>query len=506
MKKSIFIVSAAALVVLAACNKEISLQVAPEGFSLDATVEQQVDPNATKTALDGASVVWAADDAIKVFDEDGKAVKLTADAAGTSAHFSQAGDTPAGFNEGGALYAIYPYADGTTASGSTITFTLPATQTYVANSFDPACNVSVGQVAANAVTFKNTCGLLKLQLKGVMKVGKIELTSKTASQYLSGTFTVDATAAEPAAVYSTGGSTTLTLDCDDEGGVQLNGSTATVFYFVVPATVFGSGFTAKVYDVTDYLDTDYQVDVYTTSNNSIVRSRVRAMPTCGVSLTPTANALPEGYKPAEYLTVETIGGYIDIDVIPTINTDYEAKLSYASVASGAGHVMFGVRSETSAWMVTNYRLPSGSLIDGAAAANGYSRLGAIDNTGTVSIPFVAGKDHIVSCDNDGYVYLDGVKVYATPVTRTAPPSAPLYVFAGNHTYMTPYSSDFCYPGDKLYYLKLSESGVLTHNWVPCKYGDSIGLYDMINAVFKGATGTGSLTCGNLIDADPIFYR
>ena len=294
MKKT-FMFIAAALVVMAACNKQEASQPS-KVLSLSAAVEQHID--VTKTALDGTHVVWNPGDAIKVFDNTGKAAKLSTTADGTTtADFTEDSHEDGFSKENTPLYAIYPYAAGTTASGSTITFSMPATQTYVAGSFDPACNVMVGEVSGTNVSFKNVFGLLKLQLKGVYKVSRIELRGKN-NEKLNGTFTVDASLAEPAVSTVTTGKVaekTITLNCGE--GVQLSPSTATSFYFVVPVGAFGTlgnGFDAKVYDVNG--DAFYATLSTTASGNVINRSKVRAMPVCNASFLPDRFLDVEGVK------------------------------------------------------------------------------------------------------------------------------------------------------------------------------------------------------------------
>ena len=113
-------------------QKEEVSTVAGGDIRLSAEFEAQGDPM-TKTYLDGSAVKWSENDAIKVYDGAGLAATLTATAGGsTSASFT--GEAPAGF--GTPTCAIYPASAATGIDGTTISFTLPATQNYVANSFD----------------------------------------------------------------------------------------------------------------------------------------------------------------------------------------------------------------------------------------------------------------------------------------------------------------------------------------------------------------------------------
>ena len=313
MKKTILF-SAAALMVVAACSKQEASQPESKVISLKASVEQQADPDATKTSLGaGNTVLWTTGDAIKVYDDSAtpKSVNLTADAGGaTSAHFIQDGEIPVGY--GAAKYAIYPAdaATGATSAG-VITFTLPATQTYVADSFDPDCNVMVGEVNAGNVSFLNTCGVLKLQLTGILKVGKIVLTSKNVSDYLYGTFTADATSATPAATRTSGGGNSITLDCSANGGVQLDRTTATNFYFVVPNGCLASGFEAEVFDIYDSYA--YSTTIETSNATVVNRARIRVMPEKKVSLINGKTIGGQTYTEVDYLA--SSGKWIDTGVV-----------------------------------------------------------------------------------------------------------------------------------------------------------------------------------------------
>ena len=129
---------AAALVMLAACQKE---EVAKSNVALTATLEQQTDNGATKTALgESNTVVWSEGDKIKVHGSTGvEELTLTSGAGTTTGSFG----TPTVENPD---YAIYPSSAYTSIDGSTFTFTLPATQTYAAGSFGNGANVTVARI------------------------------------------------------------------------------------------------------------------------------------------------------------------------------------------------------------------------------------------------------------------------------------------------------------------------------------------------------------------------
>ena len=334
MKRTISVICAAALVMFAACQKE---ENAAQKVSLTASLEQQVDPSETKTALGPSNtVVWSEGDAIKVHTDAGlEKLTLVSGAGTTSASFgSTTGENPD--------YAIYPSSVNPSISGSTFTFTLPATQIYAENSFANGANVAVAKIDGGNMRFKNVCGVLKLQLKGSMKVKKIELTGKS-SENLWGTFTVDANNVSNGATYVSDGGTTVTLDCSHnnetsenagDGGVQLEFETATIFNIVVPVDAFAHGFETTVYDVNGDA---YNTSVETTSDNTIERSTITKMPSKAVTL------LPSDYTELSYIQTDG-AAYIDTDLMLTGSEKWEmrfASLNGPLTASFAGSLNGG---------------------------------------------------------------------------------------------------------------------------------------------------------------------
>lgn len=322
MKRTISVICAAALVMFAACQKEGTTL---SKVALTATLEQQVDNGATKTALNSTNnVIWSLGDQIKVHTTDGlETLTLTEGQGTTAGKFSPTtGDNPD--------YAIYPASTCTSLEGSTFTFTLPATQTYAENSFGPGANVAVAAISGGNMAFKNVCGVLKLQLKGSMKVSKIELTGKSGEK-LNGTFTVDVDANPFIGAVKEGGPTEaekkVTLDCSHfgetsegaaDGGVLLGLATPMVFDIIVPVSAFADGFEAKI---TDVLGETFYTTLETAEDNTIARSTITKMPSKKVHLqTP----LLEGYTALEY--IESTGTqYINTGVIPSKNTSYSTS-------------------------------------------------------------------------------------------------------------------------------------------------------------------------------------
>src|SRR5574344_438661 len=232
----------AAMPALTSCEKEKSINSGVQsGEKITLYATSELPDTDTKTSLGNSNVVnWTTGDTITTFWGDNtNAAEFTLSTGGgtTSATFN---GTPTETTE--ECYAIYPHNAATTINASkTISFTLPATQTYKADGFAEGANPMVAyKSAAGKLQFKNLCAVLKLQLKvasGTKTIKKITLTSDT--KKLSGAATVAMTygAGVPTIKMETRASKTVTRDCTAEagGGVTLT-ATATPFYIVVPAT------------------------------------------------------------------------------------------------------------------------------------------------------------------------------------------------------------------------------------------------------------------------------
>ena len=251
----------------------------------------------TKTAMDGNTVVWNSGDQIAIFQGLSTADKYQVKENGigrTSATFeiiakgngSNATDLPANV-------AIYPYEsrlictpvtaeNGTVTSYQIARVTIPATQTYTTGSFaDESFPMAAITTAPDdhTLNFKNLCGVLKLQLKGTVKIKTIELKGND-SEPLSGnaTVTIFPDGSIPTVTMSSDASNAVTLDCGD--GVQLNETTATDFLITIPPTSFSKGFTAVV------TSTDGGTEIITTSkSNTVQRSYIHTMPECTIETT-----------------------------------------------------------------------------------------------------------------------------------------------------------------------------------------------------------------------------
>ena len=211
-----------ALALAASCNKDV--EQAPEFVEIKVSSEA-----ATRTALDGNSVVWSDGDRMMVFSSgtsEGKVFRLFNGAGTTNGTFF--GEQPAAADN---YFAAYP-ATATYNGASTFTYTMPAEVAYTRGTFAPGTNPmlsSTKDAFDGSFSMKNLCGVMRLKLKGTIEVSRLELTFNS---YVSGSG------------HCARGGNTLTMDGSSDADkkvamtfaspVQLSDSEFTEFYFVLP--------------------------------------------------------------------------------------------------------------------------------------------------------------------------------------------------------------------------------------------------------------------------------
>ena len=206
-----------------------------DGMVLTAT---QPDGDATKTTLHSLpdrkyETLWKTGDQISINGKKSIAV-AAADNGKKSVDFTVNETLSAPYN------VLYP---GTT---STNVIALPASQSYVADSFDGAAAASYGRATLGAnnkwsVKFHSFCGILRFALNGSATLTKIEVKS-LGSEKLYGSFTIsDFTTGAFSDSEATEGKLTYNI-----GDVTLT-SSDTYFYVAIPAQAYASGLEAVVY-------------------------------------------------------------------------------------------------------------------------------------------------------------------------------------------------------------------------------------------------------------------
>ncbi|WP_289104355.1 fimbrillin family protein [uncultured Bacteroides sp.] len=196
-----------------------------------------IDAVSRTVLTENNKVEWEADDAISLFDSDSNN-KFTTLTSGPSVTF-----TGTAQDNLGTYYALYPYNEKATISGSEITTTLSAEQTALEGSFAKMLNPSVAKSGSDkTLAFKNACAVVKftLQYTGNNNITKV-MFSGNGGEALAGTIHIDALSDNPSAAVETKfAETEVTLN----GGFT-SGST---YYFVTAPAVLSRGLTITFYD------------------------------------------------------------------------------------------------------------------------------------------------------------------------------------------------------------------------------------------------------------------
>lgn len=315
----------------AACQmEELAQESEADGGVIYASMEA-VD--ATRTSMDQYNnVLWSDGDQIVAFKKTTLGVRYQIKeqyVGSTTGAFSEVvdSDSDSDFESGQEIdhnVLVYPYSDqawcmkydnNTPANAYKLNLVLPHTQMYVANSFANGAFPMVAVSSSNQLTFRNICGGIKLQFKGVDKIKSIKfegLEGELISGKSSVVGYVDDTV--PSITMASDASNSVTLDCGD--GVQLSPDSPTTFIIAVPPVEFKSGMKITV------TDTDGFSRSLTNANaNTIRRSSLLTFPV----ITYTQEGvfeIPEGTLTSYEIPSE--GGRIEIPV--TTNQEYEVQI------------------------------------------------------------------------------------------------------------------------------------------------------------------------------------
>ena len=169
------------------CMKENPL--APPRVNLTFNVSNEPsasnDPSASKAALDGNAVGFAAGDRIGVWDGSGMNCFTTV-AGGASASFSGTAASAATY------ILISPYSENYSISGSVVTYSIPEIQVATPGSADPNALISMAKVdgTSEEAALYNCVGLVKVTVPDGLTVKEIHVGGgKGVTVGICGTFT-----------------------------------------------------------------------------------------------------------------------------------------------------------------------------------------------------------------------------------------------------------------------------------------------------------------------------
>ena len=272
MKKGLFLQSLVCLLAISCSVQELDTQ--DTGTSSRDVFYAYLESYSgldTKVYIDeNIKILWDAGDLISMFkttlNQKYRFEGRTGDNAGL---FEKVSDPFGTGNDLDYVCAVYPYNSSTKISNEDIlTLTLPAEQTFQKGSFGPGANTMVSVTEGDPLMFKNVCGYLVLKFYGEgVSISSIKLEGNNGEK-LSGKATMTPVIGDiPKITMSDADATSITLTCDKPVELGASKDNATMFWMVVPPTVFTKGF---ILTVTDKYGTVFTKK--TDKNLSIVRN------------------------------------------------------------------------------------------------------------------------------------------------------------------------------------------------------------------------------------------
>lgn len=250
MKRFPILFPAGFLLLLTACqSREQAVSEEPSAGRVlfHAEVEVSAAPDAKVYMDAGFHTYWNADDRISVFPKktDNLPFRFLGNDGDKSGNFTNE-ESYVGDGALAKYYAASPYrADNTLSTEGVLGMTLPATQAYREESFDPAAQLMAAVSDTRSFSFRNVCCLLGFQLRGDgVRVSSLSMTSN-GGEPLSGKILVTPGDA-PAMVFDGTGSATVSMTFTSP--VELHPDTPTPFWLILPPATLESGFTLTVTD------------------------------------------------------------------------------------------------------------------------------------------------------------------------------------------------------------------------------------------------------------------
>ena len=256
------------LALLAAGCEKIQIALPGNSSPVFKATFLQGTPTRTQLDTDEATVLWSEGDEISIFDGDGANVEYisTVSSDRTTADFNPVSSE--GLSDPEVWYSFYPYQEGASIDGSTITATMPSEYSVSApGSFADGMNLAVASSSTLTLPFKSILGWIRVAVKGVEGVTKIVF-SGNSGETLAGTISVDA---DDLSVAVTGdASSKITLSISDFQESESRDSRQNYYIPTLPIT-YEAGFTVRVYVGTTSYTYSYSGEV------TFVRSQARGL-------------------------------------------------------------------------------------------------------------------------------------------------------------------------------------------------------------------------------------
>lgn len=343
MKKIFYISLALTTFVAVSCEKEnfsenVNQTPEVEALVLEAVAPADVMPAplGTKTAMvpngDNYSVNWSENDVISVNGVTSSAISIADDNA-KSATFTLSGvNTP--------CCAVYPASVASAFEATSAVVTLPATQNYIAGTFDPSAAVMLGYVAEEGpLAFSHAMSYLYLTVNTVDNYDNDNIKSVSVkslgTEPLSGAFTATFGAEGCTMTPAEGtASTEVTLDCGVQGVAK-----GTPIVVALPAGTYPSGLVITITDVNGHTKTQTAATELELKAGFVYTATLRvAAP--GIYNVAGYNAFAKAVNDGDYSAwVNPQDGEVNLYADITSEANYTYISNFAGTFDGNGHTM-----------------------------------------------------------------------------------------------------------------------------------------------------------------------
>ena len=172
MKNRAFGIGLLSLLAVSCSLNEISPlgnDLSVSGGEFYVTIDEQPVADTKVYADENLKVLWNEDDRMSIFNKNtfNQEFRFTGDDGDNAGAIVRVDDTAGSGDPLGHIYAVYPYVESTAIDGSgTLSFTLPAEQSYHEKSFGIGANTMVSVTDDIKLRFKNVGGYLSLKFYG----------------------------------------------------------------------------------------------------------------------------------------------------------------------------------------------------------------------------------------------------------------------------------------------------------------------------------------------------
>ena len=367
-----------------------------------APADVTASPFGTKTTMapngENYSVNWSANDAISVNGVESSSIEIAADNA-KSATFTVSGvEAP--------CCAVYPAAVASDFEAASALVTLPATQEYTEDSFDPAAAVMLGYMEGEGtLSFSHAMAYLYLTISTVDNYDNDNIKTVTVkslgTEPMSGAFDVTFGSEGCTMAPAEGtASTEVTLDCGAEGVAK-----GTPVVVALPAGTYPSGLVITITDVNGHTKTQTAATELELKAGYVYTATLRvAAP--GIYNVAGYNAFAAAVNAGDYSAwVNPQDGEVNLYADITTDKDYVYvdKEEFDGIFDGNGHTM----TSTDRSLPMFHTIAATGEVKNLNLVNTFQALtqfgeGAFSGFAKVNLGLIDGCSHTVSLEDEDF--------------------------------------------------------------------------------------------------------